>query len=179
MSYLKHVDVRTQDSPSVDAFGRWRVSNPETHFDSKLIFDNDPFFWDDVEFSGSGTSSTHSAATASVTLGVSNTTAGSRVRQTFMRFNYQPGKSQMVMMTGVLNKTGGGTGITRRIGLFDANNGLFFEDAAGAYKVVRRTAVTGSPVDNTVAQSSLRLQHRRSGGNGGFMCKAVFSECGY
>jgi hypothetical protein len=57
----------------------------------------------------------------------------------------------------VLDKTGGGAGITRRVGIFDANNGLFLEDAAGVYKFVRRTYVTGSPVDNAVAQSDWNM----------------------
>jgi len=45
-----------------------------------------------------------------------------------MRFNYQPGKSQEILMTGILDRSGGGTGVQRRVGCFDDDNGLFFED---------------------------------------------------
>ena len=38
--------------------------------------------------------------------------------------------------------------------MFDANNGIFFEDTGTGYQIVRRTYVTGSAVDNVVAQSS-------------------------
>ena len=145
------------DSPSIDAFGRLRVSNPETIFESKQIFDNAPLFWDDREESGGSTTSTHSTAKASSTMAVANTTAGVRTRQTFERFNYQPGKSHLILMTGVLDETGGGSGITRAIGYFDDNNGLFFEDDEGTIKVVRRTKVTGSIVNSKVAQSSWNL----------------------
>ena len=141
----------------VDAFGRQRVSNPETIFSSKQIFDNQPLYWDDVEESGSGTSSTYSAYTASSVLSVSANTAGKRTRQTKMYFNYQSSKSQLVLITGVIKKSGGGSGITSRIGYFDDDNGLFFENVANTIKVVRRTSVTGSPVDNAITQSNWNL----------------------
>lgn len=139
-----------------DAFGRTRVSNPEMIFNSKQIFDNQSIFWDDIQFSGTGTTSTYNQNTASSVLAVS-TSAGKRIRQTFMRFNYQPSKSQLVLMTGVLKKSGGSTGITSRIGLFDENNGLFLENNGGTIRLVRRTNVTGTPTDNPVAQSSWSL----------------------
>ena len=151
------VGISVLDSPAIDSFNRFRVSNPKTIFDSKQIFDNAPLFWDDSEESGGSTSSTHSVAQASSTLAVGATTAGLRTRQTFRRFNYQPGKSQQVFMTGVLDASGGGTGITRRLGLFDDNNGLFFEDDEGTVKVVVRSKVTGSVVNTKIAQSSWNL----------------------
>jgi len=147
------VQIEGADGPSIDAFARWRVSNPETIFESKQLFDNAPLFWDDSEESGGSTSSTHSTAEASSTMAVA-TIAGVRTRQTFERFNYQPGKSHLILMTGVLDETGGGSGITRGIGYYDDDNGLFFLDDEGTVKVVRRTKVTGSIVDNKTSQSS-------------------------
>lgn len=155
MSYFSA--VRFSDSPSVDAFGRLRVSNPETLFDSKQLYDAEPLFWDDAEVSGGSTSTTHSTARASTVIGVAATTAGKRVRQTFQRFNYQPGKSQLTFLTFILDKAGGGTGITRGVGLFDDNNGLFLKDNAGTYQFVIRSSVTGSPVDSPTSQASWNL----------------------
>lgn len=149
-------NIQASDSPSVDAFGRWRVSQPETVFDSKQIHDSQPLFWDDQEESGSGTSSSYNANKAETELAVSLNTAGKRTRQTFRRFNYQPGKSQLILMTAVLDN-GGGTGINARVGLFDDNNGLFFEDNEGTIQVVRRTNVTGTPVDNAVTQENWNI----------------------
>lgn len=140
-----------------DAFGRLRVSNPLTLFDSKQLYDNNPLFWDESLESGGGISSSHSTDEAATTITSTLNTAGTFTRQTFMRFNYQPGKSQQILMTGVLDNSGGGTGVERRIGLFDDDNGLFFEDNAGTIGVTRRTSVTGSAVDNTVAQASWNL----------------------
>lgn len=147
--------VKAADSPSIDAFGRWRVSNPVTLFDSKQLYDNAPLFWDDQETSGTETSSSHSVAEAATTITVGTNTAGTRVRQTFMRFNYQPGKSQLIFVTCSEFETT--TGITKRFGYFDENNGLFFESAEGTVNVVRRTKVSGSVVNNKVAQSSWNL----------------------
>lgn len=140
-----------------DAFGRQRVSNPEMIFNSKQIFDNQPLYWDDVQESGSGTSSTYSNNTASSTLSVSAFTAGKRTRQTFMRFNYQASKSQLIFITGIIKASGGGTGIITRMGYFDDNNGLFLECNAGTINLVRRTYVTGAAVDDTIPQSTWNL----------------------
>ena len=137
-----------------DAFGRLRVSTPHTLFDSKQLFDSQPLYWDDQEVSGSGTTSNHNPNEAATTMGVALNTAGKHVRQTFQRFNYQPGKSQFAMMTGVPLLSGGGAGIMTSIGLFDDNNGVFVHYSEGTMNVVCRSYVTGSAVDTSVAQGS-------------------------
>lgn len=164
MTWFPYVEFNPNQG-FIDAFGRQRVSQPESLFDSKQIFDNQPLFWDDQEVSGGGTGSTHSTDTASSTMTVSNTTAGNRVRQTFRRFNYQTAKSQLIFLTGVFGA--GATGITKRIGYFDDENGLFFELDGTTLNVVRRTFVTGSAVDNQVAQASWNLDIMDGSGESG------------
>ncbi len=154
---IRPVLIYVADSPAFDAFGRLRVSEPQSLFNSKQIFDNAPGLWDDSEESGSSTTSTHSVNGASSTMGVAATAAGKRTRQTFRRFNYETGKSMQVLMTGVLDESGGGSGITRGLGYYDDDNGLFFLDDEGTIKVVRRTKVTGSVVNNKTAQSDWNL----------------------
>lgn len=143
------------DGPAIDAFSRLRVSSPFNIFDSKQIFDNAPLFWDDQEASGADTTSVYSQDAARSRLGVAETTAGKRVRQTFMRFNYHPGKSQLVYMTGVLGA--GGVGIIQEIGMLDDENGIFFRNDEGIVNVVVRSNVSGSVVDTAVAQSAWNL----------------------
>ena len=135
---------------ATDAFGRMRVSQPETLFDSKQIHDNQPLFWDDQEVSGAGTGSTHSVDAARTRMDVTAATAGVRTRQTFMSFNYQPGKSQLILMTGVIGV--GETGITQTMGLMNDDNGIFLEIADGKPGLVIRSNVTGTPVNTRVEQ---------------------------
>jgi len=145
------------DSPNLDAFARLRVSNPRTIFDSKQLFDNAPLFWDDSQETGAGTTSTHDPDTASSTIGVALNTAGKRTRQTFMRFNYQPGKSQLIFATFNLFKSGGGTGITRTVGYGDDNNGIFLRDNEGTVEMLIRTNTSGTVAESAVAQSAWNL----------------------
>lgn len=162
------------DSPAIDAFGRLRVSNPTTLFDSKNIYDdpdlastveNQPLLYDNQETSGSGTGTNFSANESLQDLTVSNTTAGTRVRQTKMRFNYQPGKSQLIIMT--FNMKGTASGITKREGIFDDNNGLFLEFDGTTVNFVRRTKASGSVVNNKVAQASWNLDTMDGNGASG------------
>lgn len=159
-------NIRASDSPSVDAFARWRVSNPTTIFDSKQIFDAQPLLWDDQEVSGSGTSSSHSTAAARTRISVSNATAGKRVRQTFMRFNYQPGKSQLILLTARMSSSVD-AGIAAAVGQFDDDNGIFFKMDGTTMKAVIRSSVTGSPVDTEVEQSSFNLDTMDGNGASG------------
>ena len=154
------------DGPHVDAFGRLRVSNPQTIFDSKLLAANDsPLLWDEALESGANiTATTPTAAKPYIDL-VSTGGAGVFTRQTKQRFNYQPGKSQQCVFTGVLNLTGGGTGVTTRIGLFDDNNGAFFECKDGIIRAVIRSNETGTPVDTPKPQSEWNVD--RMNGSGG------------
>jgi hypothetical protein len=148
--------IAFSDSPSIDAFARARVSNPETLFDSKQLYDSQPLLWDDAEQSGGSTTTTYNTNKSSTTIAVANTTAGRRVRQTFQRFNYQPGKSQLLFLTGTLT-TASGAGITRSMGLYDDNNGFFFQDDEGTIKAVKRSYITGAAVDTKVAQADWNL----------------------
>jgi hypothetical protein len=149
----------------IDAFGRQRVSNPEMIFNSKQLFDNQPLYWNDIEESGSGTSSTYSALTASSVLAVTANTAGKRTRQTYMRFNYQPSKSQLIYITGVLKKSGGGSGIISRMGLFDDNDGIFLQRSGSTISLVVRSSVSGTPSDsNSATQANWNID--KMDGNG-------------
>jgi hypothetical protein len=137
----------------VDDFGRLKVANPDTVFDSKLLSnESDTDFWDSAQTSGTGTSYTYNKARASVTLGVTAVTAGVRVRQTFRYMNYQSGRSQSIFLTAVVGSSG--TGILKRWGYFDDGDGLFFQLNNGVFSVVLRSNVTGTPVDTVVPQSS-------------------------
>jgi hypothetical protein len=118
------------DTPAIDAFARLRTSEPFTIFDSKQLHDKQPLFWDE-EIGGSATS-THSSTDADVEMTVTANANDYVIRQTKQRFNYQPGKSQLVFFTFQSPQV---SGVDCRMGLFDGiigtpktpNNGIFFE----------------------------------------------------
>lgn len=166
--------VKFADSGSLDAFARQRMSEPFTLFDSKQIFDdggiannaeNYPLFYDNQQTAGGGTTTTYNNNRASTFLGVSATTAGTRVRQTKQYFNYQPGKSQLVIMT--LNTGIGKAGITKRWGLFDGNNGLFFQLSGTTLSVGIRSKVSGAALASTVDQAGWNLDKMNGNGPSG------------
>lgn len=129
-----------------DAFARQRISEPFTIFDSKQVLDNAPLFFDDSEVSGGGTSSTWSKYRASTTMATTALTAGKRVRQTKMRFNYQPGKSLLLNETFVALTPSGNKA---EIGFGDTNNGVFLRLEDNTPEFFIRSSVTGVPVDGS------------------------------
>src|SRR6056300_944125 len=100
---------------------------------------------------GSGTV-TYTSAKSTVNLNVTTASGDKVIRQSKRVMSYQPGKSLLILNTFVMNAQE--ENLEQRIGTFDANNGIFFEDTGTGYQIVRRTYVTGSAVDNDVAQSS-------------------------
>jgi len=172
-------DILNRNNGTFDAFYRQRFSQPETIFDSKQLSDKQPLFWDDQLISGSGGASTYNTNQASTTLSVANLTAGRRVRQTFRRFNYQPGKSQLWIMTGIFGTAA--TGIKRKIGLFDQKNGLFFDQQSTGMGITVRSYTSGSAVDTRVAQSDWNIDKMDGTGPSGITldwskCEIVFGD---
>lgn len=134
--------IITPSGPAFDAFGRLRVSNPQTVFDSKLVNDNQPLYWAQTLIGGATATWIQPDACERLVTPVAGASA---VRQTKRYFNYQPGKSQLVFET--FNLYGLETHCIKRAGYFDASNGLLLEldGVAGLVKLVRRsTSSTGS-----------------------------------
>jgi hypothetical protein len=150
---------------SLDAFARTRVSQPNALFDSKMLYDKMPLFWDESIVAGG--SSTHSPLTASVTMTTGTIgQVGSVIRQTKMRFNYQPGRSQLIIMSAVLGA--GVSGVRKRVGYFDDNNGLFFQLDGTTFSVVQRSNATGTPVDTVIEQANWSGDKLNGTGPSGF-----------
>jgi hypothetical protein len=175
MSYFSNIAYR--DSANLDAFARLRMSAPETIFDSKQLHDKQPQFWDDQQVSGSGTTSVFNTNQASTTLSVSASTAGRRVRQTFRRFNYQPGKSQLIIMTTVFGTSG--AGITQRIGYFDDRNGLIYQLDSSGLAVGVRTYTSGVAVDNLVYQNNWNIDKMDGSGISGITLDTTKSQIAF
>jgi hypothetical protein len=133
---------------NLDAFGRVRVSNPFTLFDSSHRY-SDNNLW---ATSTTGTA----AATFNADEGLVNLTVGSAsgdqiIRETIKVFSYQPGKSLLVMSTFVMGTAK--AGLRQRVGYYGAANGIYFERDGTTNYMVERSSVTGAVVNTRVAQA--------------------------
>ena len=139
-------------SAALDAFGRLRVSNPFTLFDSSHRY-RDNNLWNTL--TASSGAAVFNADAGLVDLNVT-TTSGSKVyRETTKVFSYQPGKSLLVMTTFVFNTAK--ANLRQRAGYFGATNGMYLElDGTGgnALSFVERSSVSGALVETKVAQSA-------------------------
>ena len=141
------------DSGAVDAFGRQRMSEPYTLFDSTMRYNNRPDQWFET-ISGSA-SSTFLSNESSNALAVTTASGDTVLRRTRQRFPYQPGKSLMVMMSFV-----GATpasGVTQEVGLFDDNNGVLVRASGTTVQFVIRSFSSGAVVENVVDQSNWNI----------------------
>lgn len=127
---------------NVDAFGRIRVSQPYTLFDSQNRYGIDGQF--STSTAGSG-AATHLSNESSVNMAVSTTSGDEVVRQTFRVFPYQPGKSLLLLATFKMDAAK--TNLRQRVGYFGTNNGVFLEQGANGITFVLRTSTSGSPSD--------------------------------
>jgi hypothetical protein len=133
---------------NTDAFGRLRVSNPFTLFDSSHRYaDNN--LW-----------STATTGTASATFvaneGLVNLTVGTAsgdqvIRETIKVFPYQPGKSLLVMSTFVMGAAK--AGLRQRVGYYGNDNGFYVERDGTTVYLVERSLVTGASTNTRVAQA--------------------------
>jgi hypothetical protein len=128
---------------NVDAFGRLRVSNPFTLFDSQSRFAADQHYSYVTQDGGTTSFNTNQS---SVSMNVTTTSNSTAVAQTFRVFPYQPGKSLLIYQTFVMNAAK--TELRQRVGYFSAYNGVYLEQGANGVTFVIRT-YTGGSVDDT------------------------------
>lgn len=137
----------------MDAFGRLRFSQPVTLFDSKQIYNGVPGLWDDYTINGA--SITYQTNRASSLLQVSSTIGSRAIRQSKIRTTYQPGKSLLIMETFVMG--GQVSGISKKAGYFDDNNGVFFENTGSVNRLVIRSYVNGSANETYANQNTWNI----------------------
>jgi hypothetical protein len=125
---------------NTDAFGRLRVSQPYTLFDSQNRYAADNQF--DVSTTGTGTT-TFLPNEAAVKMEVTGAGVGSVLRQSYRSFPYQPGKGLLVLATFVMDSSMS-LNLTQRVGYYNDQNGVFFQRVDGVYSFVLRSYVTGS-----------------------------------
>lgn len=134
---------------STDAFGRLRMSQPFTLFDSSHRY-SDNNLW--ATSAASGGAAVFNAAQGLVDLNVTTASGSQVLRETTKVFSYQPGKSLQVLTTFVMNAPK--VGLTQRTGYYNVANGYFLElnDTLNSLCFVERSSVSGSVVNTRVSQ---------------------------
>ena len=141
--------ITNANSMAIDAFGRQRVSNPLTLFDSSHRY-SDNGLW--ATSTASGGSAVFSPNEGLVNLNV-NTTNGSQVlRETTKVFSYQPGKSLLVLNTFVMAPAQ--SNLRQRVGYFGTDNGIYIQLNNNTLSFVERSLVTGLVTETVVNQSA-------------------------
>jgi len=148
---------------AADAFGRLRVVNPVTLFDSSHRY-KDNGLW--ATSTGVGGTAVFSTSGGLVDLNVTTSSGSEIIRETYKCFSYQPGKSLLNLSTFVMNPAK--TGLRQRVGYFGATNGLYLELNGTTLSFVERSSSTGSLVETKVAQADWNVDKMDGNGPSGF-----------
>lgn len=144
--------IRTTSGASVtsnDAFGRLRVTNPFTLYESFHRYQDN------------GKISVYQTADAISQFDANNcciamtvgTTSGAKVyRETLRTFAYQPGKSLQQIIS--FNMGEPKANVRQRVGLFDVDNGVYFQSNSGALSLVLRSNSSGTVSETVIPQAS-------------------------
>lgn len=136
-------------STATDAFGRLRVSNPHTLFDSSHRY-RDNGFW--ATATASGGAATFNSPQGLIDLTVDTTANSEVVRETTRVFPYLPGKSLLIMTTFVMNSPK--DNLRQRVGYFSSQNGYFLELSSDLTSLcfTERSLVSGAVTENRISQ---------------------------
>lgn len=161
---------------SLDAFGKLRVSMPNTLIDIRFPANSvasgaNSNFLKNVTRISSKSSGSYSATYEKSKAIISGTNSGYFISQSRNYITYQPGKSLLFMSSGILNPSN--SNFTSRLGFFDnefttsasyptVNNGIYFEYSSGAISVnLKNDSVT------SISQSSWNVDKMNGTGTSG------------
>jgi hypothetical protein len=149
VNYGTNVTGPGNTNGQIDAFGRMRVSEPYTLFDTKARY------YDHNQFSNNTSGSqtiTYNAASSTYTLTVGTANGDSITRETKRVFPYQPGKSLLILNTFCMQTPK--ANLTQRVGYYGRENGVYFEANGTTYNMVLRSSSSGTLSEKRVPQTS-------------------------
>jgi hypothetical protein len=145
---------------NLDAFGRLRVSEPYTLFDSQNMYLNGGQFSNVTANSGTVT---YVSAESSFNLAVTTASGSSAIQQSRFTQAYQPGKSLLSLNSFAMATLT--AGCRQRVGYFTDKNGVYFEaDGTDLYLVIRSSS-SGVLVEERIAQSSWNVNTLKTATN--------------
>jgi hypothetical protein len=145
----ENINVQFSNTPNIDSFGRLRVSNPLTLFDSSHRY-RDNNLWSSLTAVGGSTQFNQNQGLIDMT--VSNLSGSNVIRETTKVFSYQAGKSLLVMNTFIMAPSA--TNLRQRVGYFGQDNGIYFQLDDNTISFVERSLVNGSPSSETIVPLS-------------------------
>ena len=96
--------VKLADSGQIDAFSRLRISAPSYAFDAQLTYDLQPLLYEQI--TANGGTITYDGTNGCAVLGLVAPTSGAVAEmRSFEYFRYQPGRSQLICMTGLFGSS--------------------------------------------------------------------------
>ena len=147
---------------NTDAFGRTRVSEPFTLFDSNHRY-ADNQLWSST--TATGGTATFNSAQGLVDLAVTAASGSEVLRETTKVFAYQPGKSLLVLNTFVMEPAK--TNLRQRVGYYGLSNGYYLEQDNTTVSFVERSFVTGVVVNTPVVQANWNIDPMNGSGPSG------------
>lgn len=155
MSYISLESIGFRNDSTVDASGRARVSQNHAVFDSTNEYGINNRDW--VQKSIGLGSSTFSSSEAARIISTGGTVAGDGfIRQTRINWRSFPGRATAVLLS--LKPGPKAAGAVKRVGYYDAGNGMFLEINGTDVRLVKRTDISGTASDaNYVTQENWNI----------------------
>lgn len=183
-----HLDYA--DGSLMDPSGRFKVAQGQNVYDVDFEYGLQQLRWDNL-VNGTTPASVLAQGIASITNGTAqvshipqegavrlrvNTLNDTVIRQSKPYFRYQPSKGLYCSAAVVFGAPV--AGIVRRIGMFDNDNGVFFEQDSTGISVVRRSNAGGTVTDTRVAQTSWNIDRLDGTGAQGAATPSNFNPSG-
>lgn len=152
MSYISNIAFR--DSGNLDAFGRLRVSEPTGLWASSFEYNKQPVLFEEIIVgTGSATHTPNTSSTILSTGGTANLAEATLQSRQYIR--YQPGKSQLVLITFEMGTSQ--TNCVKEVSYGDARNGIIFRDNGGQLQIAVRTYTSGAAVETVINQADWNI----------------------
>ena len=146
-----HWGNQTDWRPQFSNNNRLKVAPYQTVFFNTFQYGKETDVWDE-QVVGVGATATYNANSSNVIMQVGSAAGSKVIRQTRNVMRYIPGRSATLAFAIRLDTPQ--VGIRRRFGLFDENNGAYFEDDGGTYSYVIRSNTTGIVTETRVTRDN-------------------------
>ncbi|AOO15587.1 virion structural protein [Cyanophage S-RIM12_Np_22_1112] len=145
-----HWGEQTDWRPQFTGKNRLKTSPYQTSFFNTFQYGLETDIWE-TDITGTA-SAVHNPDASNVTMSVGSTAGDKVIRQTRQVMRYIPGRASTCSFAIRLETPV--AGVRRRLGVFDGENGAYFEDDGGTYAVVLRSKATGSVVETRVTRDN-------------------------